>query len=333
MAEFGSSKVYGDLNVSRLIIAEQMKIAGNLIFHDGRKPSWTDIQSKPTTFTPSSHTHAPGDINTNSTNRFVTDAEKSTWNNKSNLSLGTGSGNAYRGDRGLVAYNHSQSAHAPSDANNYTHPSTHPSSMITGLSDAATTTVSTIRSGTTKANVGLGSVDNYSRSHYDGRYLRHTTRNAITVNSSTSEPLLNLNATSNDGVGATLLEGSIASNTTSRFFMTFKGSSDAVNWQVSTDGVLRAGTVPTSRITGLSDAATTTVATIRSGTTKANVGLGNVGNYSRAHYDGRYAPIAHVTDTATPHKYLDEGQEAGYQGVKYRLVVINGEPFLEVVEV
>lgn len=36
--------------------------------------------------------------------------------------LGTTSSTAYRGDRGLIAYTHSLSGHAPSDANNYTHP-------------------------------------------------------------------------------------------------------------------------------------------------------------------------------------------------------------------
>jgi hypothetical protein len=38
------------------------------------------------------------------------------------LSLGTGSGNAYRADRALIAYDHSQATHAPTDANNYSHP-------------------------------------------------------------------------------------------------------------------------------------------------------------------------------------------------------------------
>ena len=36
--------------------------------------------------------------------------------------LGTSSSTAYRGDHGLIAYNHSQASHAPSNANNYSHP-------------------------------------------------------------------------------------------------------------------------------------------------------------------------------------------------------------------
>ena len=45
------------------------------------------------------------------------------------------------------------------------------------------------------------------------------------------------------------------------------------------------------------------------------------------------ALAAHLADYATPHKYEDEGDDPEFEGVKYRLVVINGEPFLEVVEV
>lgn len=61
-------------------------------------------------------THAPSIIAQDSNNRFVTDAEKATWNAKSNLALGTTSSTAFRGDQGLTAYNHSQTAHAPANA-------------------------------------------------------------------------------------------------------------------------------------------------------------------------------------------------------------------------
>lgn len=68
--------------------------------------------------TPVAHSHTAADITQNSTNRFVTDAEKAIWNAKgsSNLTLGTTSSTAYRGDNGLTAYNHSQTAHAPANA-------------------------------------------------------------------------------------------------------------------------------------------------------------------------------------------------------------------------
>lgn len=63
---------------------------------------------------PSSHDASM--ITQSSSYRFVTDSEKSTWNSKSNLVLGTTSSTAFRGDQGLTAYNHSQAAHAPSNA-------------------------------------------------------------------------------------------------------------------------------------------------------------------------------------------------------------------------
>ena len=60
--------------------------------------------------------HSATMITEDSTHRFVTDSEKSSWSNKSNLTLGTTSATAFRGDFGNTAYTHSQSAHAPSNA-------------------------------------------------------------------------------------------------------------------------------------------------------------------------------------------------------------------------
>jgi hypothetical protein len=76
--------------------------------------------------------HPPSVITQDASNRFVSDTEKATWNAKgtSNLALGTTSVTAFRGDYGNTAYSHSQAAHAPSDANYYVHPSTHPPSII-----------------------------------------------------------------------------------------------------------------------------------------------------------------------------------------------------------
>lgn len=42
--------------------------------------------------------------------------ERTKWNAKSDLALGTTSSTAFRGDQGLVAYNHSQEEHAPANA-------------------------------------------------------------------------------------------------------------------------------------------------------------------------------------------------------------------------
>lgn len=41
----------------------------------------------------------------------------------------------------------------------------------------------------------------------------------------------------------------------------------------------------------------------------------------------------HKLDYATPHFYKDEGEDPEWAGVKYRLVMIDGEPFMEVVSV
>jgi len=46
---------------------------------------WSGVTSKPTSFVPSIHTHQPTDVIQNTTNRFVTDTEKSTWNAKQDL--------------------------------------------------------------------------------------------------------------------------------------------------------------------------------------------------------------------------------------------------------
>ena len=53
---------------------------------------------------------------TEDTDIHVTASEKTNWNSKTSLKLGTTSSTAYRGDYGNTAYTHSQSAHAPSDA-------------------------------------------------------------------------------------------------------------------------------------------------------------------------------------------------------------------------
>ena len=50
--------------------------------------------------------HPPSIITQDTSNRFVTDAEKTTWNAKSTLALGTTSATAYRGDYGNTAYTH-----------------------------------------------------------------------------------------------------------------------------------------------------------------------------------------------------------------------------------
>lgn len=102
--------------------------------------------------------HPASIITQDANNRFVSDTEKSTWNAKgsSSLALGETSSTAYRGDRGKIAYDHSQAAHAPSAAQK--------NSDITKAEIEAklTGTITTHSHTVTKANVGLGSVDNTS---------------------------------------------------------------------------------------------------------------------------------------------------------------------------
>ena len=52
--------------------------------------------------------HPSSIITQDANNRFVSDVEKTTWNNKSDLILGETSTTAYRGDRGKTGYDHSQ---------------------------------------------------------------------------------------------------------------------------------------------------------------------------------------------------------------------------------
>ena len=44
------------------------------------KHKWADISDAPTEMKPSTHNHAPTEITQNSSNRFVTDTEKTKWN-------------------------------------------------------------------------------------------------------------------------------------------------------------------------------------------------------------------------------------------------------------
>ena len=53
---------------------------------------------------------------TDNTIIHITSAERSNWNSKSNLALGETETTAYRGDLGKKAYTHSQTTHAPSNA-------------------------------------------------------------------------------------------------------------------------------------------------------------------------------------------------------------------------
>lgn len=113
-------------------------------------PSWNDVTSKPTSFTPSGHKHPSSDIDVltgyakpasagaittaDSLNTAIGKLEKALDGKQASgsyepananiqahiksahLALGTTSSTAFRGDYGNTAYSHSQAAHAPSNA-------------------------------------------------------------------------------------------------------------------------------------------------------------------------------------------------------------------------
>jgi hypothetical protein len=70
--------------------------------------SWAKAATKPS--------YNQDEVGDGTTYKRVTQSEKDTWNAKSTLVLGETSVTAYRGDRGKTAYDHSQVAHAPSNA-------------------------------------------------------------------------------------------------------------------------------------------------------------------------------------------------------------------------
>ena len=80
--------------------------------------NYNDLTNKPTIPSAYVHpsSHAATMITEDTTHRFVTDAEKTAWNNKSDLILGITSSTAFRGDQGNTAYIHSQATHAPANA-------------------------------------------------------------------------------------------------------------------------------------------------------------------------------------------------------------------------
>jgi len=81
----------------------------------------------------------------------------------SSLALGETSSTAYRGDRGKIAYDHSQSAHARTDATAVAASSTNGNIKINGTETTVYTHPGsgTNPHGTTKSDVGLGNVGNF----------------------------------------------------------------------------------------------------------------------------------------------------------------------------
>lgn len=84
--------------------------------------------------------HSPGIITQDSSNRFVTDAEKSNWNGKATTAVATQAANGL-----MAAADKAKLDGVAQNANNYIHPGTHDASMIT--QDAARRFVSDAEKG------------------------------------------------------------------------------------------------------------------------------------------------------------------------------------------
>ena len=124
---------------------------------------------------------------------------------------------------------------------------------IRALGDAADATVDDLQNRNLTAGDGLaggGDLTDDRTFTVDGTVMRNNARQQITSASSTTESLLDLQATTNAGADATLLSGSISSGTTNRYFMSFSGLGGSL-WRVSTDAVLRDGTVPFERLSNV----------------------------------------------------------------------------------
>ena len=91
------------------------------------------------------------------------------------LALGETSSTAYRGDRGKIAYEHSQSTHARTDATKVEKSSTNGNIKINGTETTVYTHPSgTNPHGTTKSDVGLGNVPNVATNDQTPNYTEAT---------------------------------------------------------------------------------------------------------------------------------------------------------------
>ncbi len=101
--------------------------------HDDRYYTESEVDTKLSGKANSAHSHSATDISESTTKRFVTDSEKSTWNNKASTTVATTSANGL-----MSSGDKSKLDGIQAGANKYTHPSSHPASIITGLATVAT---------------------------------------------------------------------------------------------------------------------------------------------------------------------------------------------------
>ena len=131
------------------------------------------------------------------------------------LALGETSSTAYRGDRGKIAYDHSQSTHARTDATAVTSSSTNGNIKINGTETTVYTHPGTGTNphGTTKSDIGLGSVANYDQSKAIKSITRSgTTFTATALDGTTSSFTQQDNNTTYTGANGITLSGTTFSN-------------------------------------------------------------------------------------------------------------------------
>jgi len=186
------------------------------------------------------------------------------------IALGETSSTAYRGDRGKIAYDHSQATHARTDATKVESSSTNGNIKINGTETTVYTHPGsgTNPHGTTKSDVGLSNVGNFKA--------------VSTVASQGLTDTEKANARANIGAGTSSLALGETSSTAYRGDRgkTAYDHSQATHARTDATKVESSTTNGNIKINGTE----TTVYTHPSGTnphgtTKSDVGLGNVGNF------------------------------------------------------
>lgn len=207
--------------------------------------------------------HPASIITQDASNRFVSDTEKATWNAKASTSVATASVD------GLMAKtDKSKLDGIATGANNYTHPANHPASMITGLSTVATSgsfndlankpTIGTAASlNTGKANGNVPVIGS------DGK-LDPSIMPAIAI----TDTFVTINQTEMLALDVQVGDVCVRTDLSKTFILRAEPATVLANWQDLLS--------PTSEVTSV--AGKTGAVTL----TKADVGLTNVANESRA---------------------------------------------------
>ena len=125
LAPSAHSHLISDISGLQAALDSKMVVHTHPYRPDSWVPSWTEVTGKPATFSPSTHGHAITDVTglqaaldskmVVHTHPYRPDSWVPSWSDvtgkPSFLALGETSTTAYRGDRGKIAYDHSQAAH------------------------------------------------------------------------------------------------------------------------------------------------------------------------------------------------------------------------------